>query len=157
LALDGQHEPFRERVQVRAPRRQSQHLPSCTRMRSWDSNEESRCCPMPASLDGVDERAYLAPAAAMTGLPLTVQFLAAWIGTWIARHQERTIAYLKEENRALRDQLGTRVRLTDSERRRLARLGKALGRKTLQQVASIASPETILRWYRELVAGRYDG
>jgi len=48
--------------------------------------------------------------------------------------------YLKEENRALRGRLGTRVRLTDAERRRLARLGKALGRKTLQEVASIASP-----------------
>jgi len=93
----------------------------------------------------------------MTELPLPLQFLAAWIGTWIARHQERTIAYLKEENRALRGRLGTRVRLTDSERRRLARLGKALGRKTPQEVASIASPETILRWYRELVAKKYDG
>jgi len=45
----------------------------------------------------------------MTELPLPLQFLAAWIGTWIARHQERTIAYLKEENRALRGGLGTRV------------------------------------------------
>jgi hypothetical protein len=68
-----------------------------------------------------------------------------------------TIAYLKEENRALRGRLGTRVRLTDSERRRLGRLGKALGRKTLQEVASIVSAETILRWYRELVAKKYDG
>ena len=73
----------------------------------------------------------MAPAVAMTELPMTLQFLAAWIGTW--------------------------VRLTDSERRRLARLGKALGRKTLREVASIASPETILRWYRELVAKKYDG
>jgi transposase len=36
-------------------------------------------------------------------------------------------------------------------------LGKALGRKGLAAVATIASPETILRWYRELVAKNYDG
>jgi hypothetical protein len=31
----------------------------------------------------------------MAELPLPLQFLAAWIGTWVARHQERSIAYLK--------------------------------------------------------------
>ena len=93
----------------------------------------------------------------MTAVPLPVQFLAAWIGTWIARHQERTIAYLKEENRVLRKKLGRRVRLTAPERRRLARLGYEVGRKGLRDVASIASPDTILRWYRELVAKKYDG
>jgi hypothetical protein len=73
----------------------------------------------------------------------------------------RTIAqvdYLKAENLLLREKLGTkRVRLTDAERRRLAMLGKALGRKGLTAIATIASPETILRWYRELVAKKYDG
>jgi putative transposase len=50
-----------------------------------------------------------------------------------------------------------RLRLTDEERWRLAKLGKALGRKALQQLATIATPDTILRWYRELVAAKYDG
>ena len=63
----------------------------------------------------------------MTTLPLPVQFLAAWIGTWIARHQERTIDYLKEENRVLREKLGGRIRLTNPERKRLARLGSPDG------------------------------
>jgi transposase InsO family protein len=36
-------------------------------------------------------------------------------------------------------------------------LGKALGRKGLTAIATIASPETILRWYQELVAKKYDG
>src|SRR5581483_10063998 len=45
----------------------------------------------------------------------------------------------------------------DSERRRLARLGKADRRKALGQLACITSPDTILRWYRELVARKYDG
>ena len=61
----------------------------------------------------------------MAELPLPIQFLAAWIGTWVARHQERTIAYLKEENSVLLKKLGGRVRLDDPERRRLGRLGKA--------------------------------
>jgi hypothetical protein len=43
----------------------------------------------------------------MTELPLPVQFLA-WIGTWIARHQRRTISYLKEENGVLLERLGGR-------------------------------------------------
>jgi hypothetical protein len=108
-------------------------------------------------LDEANGRAYLAPVAAMTELPLPIQFLAAWIGSWVARRQERLIEYLKEENRVLLEKLGGKVRLTDPERRRLARLGKLIGRKALGEVASIATPDTILRWYRELVARKYDG
>jgi putative transposase len=93
----------------------------------------------------------------MSELPLSFRFLAAWIGTWVARHQERTIAYLREENSVLRERLGGRVRLTDPERRRLAKVGHDLGRKGLREVARIASPDTILRWHRELVAKKYDG
>jgi hypothetical protein len=92
----------------------------------------------------------------MSDLPLPVQFLAAWIGTWMARKQERLIGYLKEENRVLREKLGGKVRLTDGERRRLGRLGQLIGRKGLGEVATIATPDTILRWYRELVAKKYD-
>jgi putative transposase len=91
-------------------------------------------------------------------LPLPLQFLAAWIGGWLGEHQARVIEYQRAENAALLERLGKhRLRLTDGERRRLAKLGKALGRKALQQVATIATPDTILRWYRELVAAKYDG
>ena len=91
-------------------------------------------------------------------LPLPLQFLAAWIGVWLGRVLQEQVDYLKAENHLLREKLGTkRLRLTDAERRRLAMLGKALGRKGLAAIATIASPETILRWYRELVAKRYDG
>ena len=92
----------------------------------------------------------------MSELPLPVQFLAAWIGTWLVRRQDRLIGYLREENRVLLERLG-KVRLTDPERRRLARIGKVVGRKALGEVASLATPDTILRWYRELVARKYDG
>ena len=96
-------------------------------------------------------------ALTMSELPLPVQFLAAWIGTWLVRRQERLIGYLREENRVLLERLGGKVRLTDPERRRLTRIGKVVGRKALGEVASLATPDTILRWYRELVAKKYDG
>ncbi len=50
-----------------------------------------------------------------------------------------------------------RLKLTDAQRRRLAIKGKAIGRKRLGEVASIVTPDTVLRWYRELVARKYDG
>ena len=50
-----------------------------------------------------------------------------------------------------------RLRFTDSERRLLAEKGKPLGRELLAEMASLATPETILRWYRERVAAKYDG
>ena len=88
----------------------------------------------------------------MTELPVPFQFLAAWIGMWIARHQERTIAYLKEENALLVEKLGWRIRLTDQERRRLGKLGHELGRKRLREIASIAAPirsfAGIASWWR---------
>ena len=91
-------------------------------------------------------------------LPLPLQFMAAWLAVWLGRILQEQVDYLKAENHLLREKLGTkRVRLTDAERRRLATLGKALGRKGLAAVATIASTETILRWYRELVAKKYDG
>jgi hypothetical protein len=68
------------------------------------------------------------------------------------------VEYLVEENRVLGEQLaGQRLRLTDAQRRRLAVKGRAIGRKALGEVASIVTPGTILRWYRELVARKYDG
>ena len=91
-------------------------------------------------------------------LPLPMQFMAAWIGMWLGEHQARVIEYQRAENAALLERLGKRrLRLTDGERRRLAKLGKALGRKALQEVATIVTPDTILRWYRDLVAAKYDG
>ena len=91
-------------------------------------------------------------------MPLPVQFLAAWIGVWLGRYQQQLIEYQREEIQMLREELGgRRIRFSDAERRRLAVLGKKLGRKALGEVATLATPDTILRWYRELVANKYDG
>jgi len=67
------------------------------------------------------------------------------------------IGYLREENRILHEQLGDRrLRLNDEQRRRLAIVGKALGRKALKDFACLFSPDTILAWHRKLVAAKWD-
>ena len=87
-----------------------------------------------------------------------LRFLLLLFAGWINRQQADIIAYLLEENRALREKLGDKpVRLSKVWRRRLAAKGKVLGRKLLRDVASVATPDTILRWYRKLVADKYDG
>jgi len=66
-------------------------------------------------------------------------------------------AYLVTENRMLRNQIKGRIRLSDSERKTLAELGQKLGKQALQDVAKIVKPDTILGWYRTLVAQKCDG
>src|SRR6266849_6567260 len=65
--------------------------------------------------------------------------------------------YLIAENRILRKHLPARMRLSDPERSTLAEIGKRLGRTALQQVACVAKPDTILAWYRRLIAREFDG
>jgi hypothetical protein len=65
--------------------------------------------------------------------------------------------YLLVENRILKARLQPGLRLSGPERTALAEIGKRLGRKLLQQVASVANPDTILGWYRQLVAAKFDG
>ena len=91
-------------------------------------------------------------------MPHALQFLVLTVAGWVNRHQEDLIDYLREENRILREERGPRpLRLTDAQRRRLAVRGKRLGRRALMQVAGIVTPDTILRWYRRLIAQKYDG
>lgn len=81
--------------------------------------------------------------------------LAVFAG-WVNRQQANAIAFLVEENRVLREQIGERrVRLNDDQRRRLAAKGKALGRDLLARVATIVTPDTILRWHRQLIAAKH--
>ena len=65
--------------------------------------------------------------------------------------------YLVAENRILRNRLRGRLSLADGERRTLAEIGKRLGKRALEEVASIVRPETILGWHRKLVARKFDG
>ena len=92
----------------------------------------------------------------MTAAPL--QFLLLLFASWVNRRQLAIIDYVKEENRVLREQLGgRRLRFTDDQRRRLAAKGRVLGRRMLDELAGLVTPDTILRWYRELIARKYDG
>jgi putative transposase len=87
-------------------------------------------------------------------IPLQL-FVAALVG-WLQGDQQKVIEYPREENRVLKAQLQhQRLRLTDGDRRRLAARGAALGRRLLAHVARIATPDTILRWHRQLVAPKW--
>jgi putative transposase len=67
------------------------------------------------------------------------------------------VEYLAAENRILKAQVKGRLRLSDAERVTLAEIGHRLGRKVLAEVATVARPDTILAWYRKLVAHKFDG
>jgi hypothetical protein len=76
---------------------------------------------------------------------------------WVNRHQLDMIAYLQEENRVFKERLGgRRIRFTDAERRRLARKAYALGRRALNELETLVTPDTLLRWHRELVVSKWN-
>jgi putative transposase len=85
------------------------------------------------------------------------RFLLIAAAGWMNQHQLQAIEYLREENRVLREQIGERrLRLTHDQRCRLAATAKRLGRKLLAEMATMVTPETLLRWHRRLIAQKYD-
>ena len=80
------------------------------------------------------------------------------VAGWMNHEQQKIIDYLREENRVLRAQIGTRrLRFDDDQRRRLAVRAKTLEMHLLSELATIVTPETLLRWHRRLIAEKYDG
>ena len=65
--------------------------------------------------------------------------------------------YLAAENRILRAKIKGRLLLSDAEKATLAEIAHRLGRKALDDLAAAARPETLLSWYRKLIANKYDG
>jgi hypothetical protein len=65
--------------------------------------------------------------------------------------------YLAAENRILKAQIRGRLCLSNADRATLVEIGHRLGRKALGEVANAALPDTILGWYRRLVARKFDG
>jgi putative transposase len=92
----------------------------------------------------------------MPPLLLPFQLLLLMFAGWLNRHQLDVIEYLQEENRVLKARLvGKHLRFTDAERCRLARRAHALGRKLLSELDTLVTPDTLLRWYRHLIARKW--
>ena len=86
------------------------------------------------------------------------RFVVIALAGWMNQKQQHAIEYLREENRVLREQLGTRrLRFTDDQRRRLAAKAKLVGRRLLNDIADLVTPDTLLAWHRKLIAKKYDG
>ena len=87
-----------------------------------------------------------------------MRFLLISVAGWMNQQQQFAIDYLREENRVLKEQLGSRrLQLNGDQRRRLAAKAKRLARRVLTEVARIVTPETLLAWHRKLIARKYDG
>ena len=75
---------------------------------------------------------------------------------WLTRQQQVVIDYLIEESRVLKEQLeGQRLRFTDEQRIRLAVKAKVLGRRALDELETLVTPDTLLAWHRKLVAQKW--
>src|ERR1700693_4346401 len=99
----------------------------------------------------------IADQRAKWGRPMEWARILAYITGTVARELLLRNEYLAAENRILRGQLKGRLKLSDVERAKLSEIGRRLGRKALCEVANAALPDTILGWYRRLVARKFDG
>ena len=85
------------------------------------------------------------------------QLYVVILAGWMNRQQQEVIEYLMTENRVLKENHGgKRILLNDDQRRRLAVKGKILGRKRLEEIGTLFTPDTILRRHRMLVAKKWD-
>ena len=84
------------------------------------------------------------------------KMLHGLLNGWLEDMLLAQIEYLREENRILREQCPKRLKLTDTDRRCLAIKAKALG-PLINETVNLVKPETLLRWWRKLVAKKFDG
>lgn len=85
-----------------------------------------------------------------------VRFSVVSVAGWMNQEQLEVIEYLKDENKTLRRAIKSkRIRLSLEDRRRLGAKGRGIGRNWLKDVATIACADTILAWYRDLVAKKW--
>ena len=92
----------------------------------------------------------------MTNVLNPLQLLVIALAGWLYRHQQAVIEYLIEENRVLKDQLdGQRLRFTDEQRIRLAVKAKVLGRRALDEIETLVTPDRLLAWHHKLIAKKW--
>jgi putative transposase len=85
------------------------------------------------------------------------QLFLVILAGWINRQQQEVIEYLRTESQVFKEKFGKkRILLDDDQRRRLAVKGRVLGRQRLEEVGTLFTPDTILRWHRMLVANKWD-
>ena len=94
-------------------------------------------------------------------LPVTLQFLITMLAHALNEQMARRVEYLQEEVRVLKELLAaetdrTRVAFRPDQRRQLALKGKALTPEDRKAFCQIVRPETILAWFRQLAAKKYD-
>jgi putative transposase len=94
-------------------------------------------------------------------LPATLQFLIVMIASAINDRLQRKLDYVEEERRVLREQLdaataGKKLSFTANQRRRLGEAGKLLTPDERQKCCLLVKPATILAWFRQLAARKYD-
>ena len=88
--------------------------------------------------------------------PAALQIVLSVLIGWLGRREREAVAYPVQENRLLRRQLGNRrLHLTDDDRRRLAARADRVGRAALREIATIATPDTLLPWHRRLIARKW--
>jgi putative transposase len=93
--------------------------------------------------------------------PATLQFLIAMIACAINERLQRKLNYTQEEVRVLKEVLAAitssgRISFTAKQRRRLAVAGKALTPEERRKYCQIVKPATLLAWFRQLGARKYD-
>jgi len=92
----------------------------------------------------------------MTNVIQPFHLLVIALAGWLNRQQQAVIDYLIEENRVLKEQLeGQRLRFTDEQRIRLAVKAKVLGRRALDELETLVTPDTLLAWHRKLIAQKW--
>ena len=83
------------------------------------------------------------------------RFILICLAGWINREQQAAIEYLREEIRVLKEHVGPkRLRFTDDQRRRLAAKAKKVKFGRLKEIANLATPQTLLDWFRRLVGAK---
>ncbi len=86
--------------------------------------------------------------------------LITYLSYCIDKELYKAIDYLREQVRVLvehQEKQDKRIRLTNSQRMRVAARAKQLSRKMLEQCKELFTPDTIMRWYQQLIVEKYDG